>query len=190
MTNKYGPQTYQIEKMLERIKTLTAEEITRLQAARGAARGAAWHTAEHAAWDASWLRTWHAARHAAEDAASGSTFLKAQPHTHEDFFEDWKSARDGSWLRAWHASRFHARRAAQRAAAVQAWDEDWDDAWRTAWFEALDEAWPADWLDAQQAVQDAVSAVSARHLISQHGFTLEDYNIQTKPWRDVIGEFE
>jgi hypothetical protein len=79
MTNKYGPQTYQIEKMLERIKILTTDEITRLQAARSVAR---------------------------------------------------------------------------------------------------------------YASQEAVSAVSVRHLIGQYGFTLEHYNIQTKPWRHVIGEFE
>lgn len=50
--------------------------------------------------------------------------------------------------------------------------------------------WDDTWHAARRASQDAVSAVSVRHLISQNGFMLEHYNIQTKPWRDVIGEFE
>ena len=190
MSNKYGPQTYQIEKMLERIKTLSPDEVTGLQMARSAARSAAWHTDGHVAWDATWLRAWHAARHTSEQAAWDATWPRAQQHTHENFFEEWQTARNASWLRAWHASRFHARRAAQRAAQVEAWDEAWDETWRAVWFEAWDETWPADWLEAQQAAQDAVSAVSARHLIGPNGFTLEHYNIQTKPWREVIGEFE
>ena len=87
MTNKYGPQTYQIEKMLERIKTLTPDEITRLQAARSAARSAAWHTDGHVAWDATWLRAWHAARHTAASnaiSAGANVLIVANMLGHSD----------------------------------------------------------------------------------------------------------
>jgi hypothetical protein len=42
MTNKYGPQTYRVEMMLDRIKTLTPDEITRLCAARSGISPSVW----------------------------------------------------------------------------------------------------------------------------------------------------
>ena len=47
---KYGPQTYQIEKLLIKIKSLTPEQIENLYAARSAA----WDAARSAAWSAAW----------------------------------------------------------------------------------------------------------------------------------------
>ena len=59
MTNKYGPQTYRLEMMLDRIKTLTPDEIARLCAARNGISPAAW------------LASWITAHDAAQDAARG-----------------------------------------------------------------------------------------------------------------------
>ena len=198
MTNKYGPQTYQIEKMLQRIKTLTPDEITRLCAARNGISPSAWH--------ASWIPTHDAAQLAARDPAVMAN------HTDHDTEQN---ADNAAWLveqdmeagmpPGYHAALYAAENAAwDESWDGPAWDESWHEAWyvwnvaHTAWNAAgkvgLPEGWPVDWLEAQATAQDtvrsAMSAVYAKHLIEKHSFTLEHYNMQTKPWRDVIGEFE
>ena len=66
---KYGPQTAQIETLLEQIKSLTPEQIEALSAAWGAA----WGAARFAAWDAAW----DAARDAALSAALSAAWNAA-----------------------------------------------------------------------------------------------------------------
>jgi hypothetical protein len=102
----YGPQTYQIEKLIIKIKSLTPEQIQNLDAARSAAWRAAWDAARSAAWDV-------------------------------------------------------------------AWDVAWDAAWNAA----------------RSAARDAALALVSRDLIGKK-FTQAQYDLLTKPWRDVIGEFE
>ena len=147
MTNKYGPQTYQIEMMLERIKTLTSDEILRLRAA--------------------------------QDKARGRPQLFSQDPVGD-------MARSTTWVRA--------RDKARGAAQLLAWHADWEATWVRAWFKPSlgiqDEGSLDDLQGAQDATGCAVNAVSARHLIGQHGFTFEHYDILTKPWLEVIGEFE
>jgi hypothetical protein len=63
-TNKYGPNTVQVELFMERLKVLSDEEVKRI-AARSAAWEAAWDVARRAAWSATREATWDAARTAA-----------------------------------------------------------------------------------------------------------------------------
>jgi hypothetical protein len=64
-----GPQGVQVAAIIERCATLTADEVSRLNAAWDAARGTARGTTWDAAWDAAWDATRVAARVAAWDAA-------------------------------------------------------------------------------------------------------------------------
>jgi hypothetical protein len=71
-TNKYGPNTVQVELFMERLKVLTDEEVERIAArdvARDAAREAAWDAAREAAWEAARDAVWDAAWNTAWDAA-------------------------------------------------------------------------------------------------------------------------
>ena len=111
---KYGPQTYQIEQLLLKIKSLTPEQVEELDVTRYAARDAALDAA------------WDAALDAARDAAL-----------------------DAAWYAAWYA----------------AWDVAWDAVWH------------------------AIRALLVRDLIGEK-FTQAHYDLLTKSWRDVIGEFE
>ena len=123
---KYGPQTYQIEKLIIKIKSLTPEQIDNLTSARDDA------------WDAAWDAAWGAALDAARDDAWDAT---------------WDAARDAAWGAAWGAARYDA----------------WGAAWGAAWGTAL--------------------ALVSRDLIGEK-FTQAHYDLLTKAWRDVIGEFE
>ena len=58
---EYGPQTAQIETLLEQIKSLTPEQIEALSAARDAAGNAAWDAARDAALSAALSAAWNAA---------------------------------------------------------------------------------------------------------------------------------
>jgi len=84
-----GPNGKAAEAVLSRLVTLTADEATRLRAARDAARDAAWNAARSAAWKTAR----DAARSAAWDAA-------------------WKAAWDTAWNAAWGAARSAAWNAA------------------------------------------------------------------------------
>ena len=219
MTNKYGPQTYRVEMMLDRIKTLTPDEITRLCAARSGISPSVWL--------ASWLPAYEAAQRASLDemnAARGPDERAQYVSLDEEnaAWDAWVADTDAEqnlnnadWLteqdrKAGMPAGYHA---ALYAAENEAWDGSWngsvwDESWHEAWnvWNAAHKAWnaagnvglppgwPVDWLEAQATAQDtvrsAMSAVYAKHLIGKHSFTLEHYNMQTKPWRDVIGEFE
>lgn len=211
MNNKYGPQTYRMEMMLDRIKTLTPDEIARLCAARNEIS------------PADWLASWITARDAAQDAARGLSEM-ANFTAQDTVIAAWLAERDreagmpagytsallaeedreAGMHEGYHAAHYVAMNAAWDVAwdgpawgaawdaAANAWHASWD-AWDAAGNAGLPAGWPVDWLEAQRTAQDtvrsAMSAVYAKHLIGQHGFTREHYNIQTKPWRDVIGEF-
>ena len=58
-----------------------------------------------------------------------------------------------------------------------------DAAWDAA---AADAAWDAAG-DAADAAQVAARALVVRDLIGQHGYTQDDYDTLTRPWRQVIG---
>ena len=120
--------------MLDRIKTLTRDEITRLHDSYNEALFAPGIKPSLPEWNTTWS------------------------YWPEDWPEDWNKTWNAHWPEDW----------------LESWSEAWEGAWEGAWC----------------AAQSAVLAVSARHLIGQHGFALEHYNILTKPWRDVIGEFE
>lgn len=55
--------------------------------------------------------------------------------------------------------------------------------------ENLAAAWDAAWVAAWGAAWDAALALLSRDLIGEK-FTQAHYDLLTKPWRDVIGEFE
>ena len=76
-----GPQGVEVAAIIERASRLTADEMTRLYAARYAARAAAWA----AAWAAARAAAWDAARYAARAAARNA-------------------ARDAAWIAAWDAA--------------------------------------------------------------------------------------
>ena len=61
MNGKYGPQTAEIEAIIERLKTMTVDEAKAL--------AAAWYDDRTAAWKAAWYAAWYAAVDAARDAA-------------------------------------------------------------------------------------------------------------------------
>lgn len=142
MSEKYGPQTYQIEKVLEQIKNLTPDEIkkltmTRTEAlddARNSALGAFRGGFRTETWSATWSATWYATRYAS-----------------------WSVARTMEW----NVNLIHI----------------WYKAWNDAWVIIRDVAW------------DTTSALLVRDLIGDK-FTQAHYDLLTKSWRDVIGEFE
>jgi len=81
MSNEFGPQTYQIKKVIEKFKTLTPAQIASLDASldasRAASRDASWAASRGASWaasraasrDASWAASWDASRAASWDAS-------------------------------------------------------------------------------------------------------------------------
>ena len=119
---KYGPQTYQIEKLILKIKSLTPEQVKELDVARSAAL---------------------------------------------------EAALDAAWEAALYATRSAARSA------------DLDAAWYDAWYTAR----VAVWGDAWYAAEYAIMALVVCDLIGDE-FAQEHYDLLTKPWRDVVGEFE
>ena len=76
-----------------------------------------------------------------------------------------------AWATAW-AAAWNAAGAAARAAARAA-----------AWAAAGDAAWAA----AGDAARAAAVALVVRHVIGQHGFTQDHYDLLTGPWRKVVG---
>ena len=80
LNDKYGPQTAEIEAVIERLKTMTADEIEALAAAWDAARTVAWDAARTAAWydvrydvrDATWGAAWYDVRYDVRDATWGA----------------------------------------------------------------------------------------------------------------------
>jgi hypothetical protein len=68
-----GPNGQEVVALIERARTLTADEVGRLRAALDAARNAAWNAAldaaRNAARNAAWNAAWNAARNAARNAA-------------------------------------------------------------------------------------------------------------------------
>ena len=76
-----GPQGREVAAIIDRVRMLTADELDRLAAARGAAQGAA----QDAAWDAAWDAARGAARGAAQGAAQDAARHAA-----------WDAARDAA----------------------------------------------------------------------------------------------
>jgi hypothetical protein len=77
--------------------------------------------------------------------------------------------------------------AAWDAAGAAAWDAAWDAARDAAWAAAWDAAWAAAWDAAWDAAWAAARALIVRDLISDAGFTQEQYDVLTRVWRTVIG---
>ena len=67
-----GPNGEVVEAHIEKCKTVTPEQVDRLNAAVDAAWGAAWDAAWDAAWGAAWGAAWDAAWGAARTAAGDS----------------------------------------------------------------------------------------------------------------------
>lgn len=65
----YGPNTAAVQRVIERCKTLTDDEVERLVAAWYAHRGESWYAASNAAETAARSEDWYAASDAAWDAA-------------------------------------------------------------------------------------------------------------------------
>jgi hypothetical protein len=99
LADRFGPQWDHIVALVRRAAVLTADEATRLDAARDAARDAAWDAAGYAARDAAREAAREAARYAAGYAA-------------------WDAAREA----ARYADREAARYAAWDAAGYAAWE--------------------------------------------------------------------
>ena len=94
-----GPNGEAVADLIESVRRLTADEISRLAAAWEAAWDAAWAAARDAAWDAAWEAARDAAWEAAWDAARDA-------------------ARDADWDAAWYAA-WYAARAATLALVVK-----------------------------------------------------------------------
>jgi hypothetical protein len=88
-----GPNGEAVAAFIDRCRTMTPEQLTRLAAARDAARSAAWDAAWAAAWDAAWA----AARDAAREAAWEAAWAAARDAV-------WDAARDAVWDAAWDAA--------------------------------------------------------------------------------------
>ena len=125
-----GPNGEAVAALIERCRTLTADDIWKLGAAADAAADAAWDAAwdaaraaaRAAAADAAWVAAWGAARAAARGAAGVAA---------------WDAAADAAWVAAWGA----ARAAARGAAGVAAWDAARGAARGAAADAAADAAW-------------------------------------------------
>ena len=93
--------------------------------------------------------------------------------------EAWSEALVAAWDAAWDA--------AWSEALVAAWDAVWDAARSEALVAVWDAVWDAARGTARDAVWDAALALVARDLIAPDGFTQEQYDLLTGPWRRVIG---
>ena len=91
-----GPQGPEVVAIIDRVRTLAADELRQLGAARFAARGAAW------------VAAWDTARGAARDAARGAAWDAARD-----------AARDAAWGAAWDAAWVAAARDAALATLVR-----------------------------------------------------------------------
>ena len=60
-------------------------------------------------------------------------------------------------------------------------------AWDAAGAAARDAAWYAAWYAARYAARYAATAVAARPLIGQHGFTQQHFDTLVGPWLKVVG---
>jgi hypothetical protein len=127
-----GPQGVQVAAIIERCATLTADEVSRLNAAWDAARG----TARGTTWDAAWDATRVAARVAAWDAA-------------------WDATRVAARVAAWDAALYAAARDAALGAAWglllrdligqhPGWDQDAYDLLTGPWRDAIGPIHPDD----------------------------------------------
>lgn len=89
-----GPQGEHVAALIERIRSLTADEMGRLAAARDAARDAT----RAATWDATWDATRDATRDAARDAARWATWDATWDATWNAAWDAaWDAARDATW---------------------------------------------------------------------------------------------
>lgn len=91
----------------------------------------------------------------------------------------WVAARDAAVVAARVTALDAAMDAAQVATWVAARGATWVATRDAAWVAALDAAWVA--------TLDAAVALVMRDLQGQHGFTQDDYNVLSCPWRTVIG---
>ena len=91
----FGPNGEAVIPLLERCRTLTPDEIDRLDAA--------WYSARNAAWYSAWNAAGNAARNSARNAA-------------------WNAAGNAAWNSAWNAAGNAARDAARNAAGNAAWN--------------------------------------------------------------------
>jgi hypothetical protein len=89
------------------------------------------------------------------------------------------AAGDAAWAAAWAA--------AGAAAGAAAWGVAWGVAWDVARAAAGAAAWAAAGAAAGAAAWGVAGALMIRHVIGQHGFTQEHYDLLTGPWRKVIG---
>jgi hypothetical protein len=113
-----GPQGVQVAACIERCATLTADEVSRLNAAWDAAWGTTWD----AAWDGARVAT----RGATRDATRVATRVATRGAAARDAAWDAAAARDAAWE-------------ATRDAAP--WDAAWGITWDAAWGITWDAAW-------------------------------------------------
>ena len=121
MTNQYGPQTAQIEALIDRARCLTEKETVALRDAwdaryawavgRGAGRYPAWAVAHDAAWVAAWdawddgSADWDAAWYATRDAVQALVVrdLIGQHGFAQEHFDTlvapWESVMGTEWTR-------------------------------------------------------------------------------------------
>ena len=78
----YGPNTEAVQSIIDRLPTLTEDEVNRLEAA--------WDAADVVAWSAAWGAAIGASRGAAWIASRGAA---------------WSAARSADWYADWYASR-------------------------------------------------------------------------------------
>ena len=124
----YGPQTSEIEKLIEVIRGLTDEQINDLSSI--VAWDAYYQAARDAAWHAAWCATLDEVRYAARDATRDATWGAA-----------WDATRYAAWHAAWCATRDAARYAAWDAVeALLVRDLITDDGFTQEHYELL--TWP------------------------------------------------
>ena len=91
VAERYGPQTVEVEALLERVRNLTGDETEALRDAWVTARAAAWVAARDATRAAAWVAGRRAARDAAWNVARAAARAAA-----------WDAARVAAWA-AWDA---------------------------------------------------------------------------------------
>ncbi len=107
MSDKYGPNTAEIEALIEKVKTLTPEQAKHLREI--------WHSARDAVWDVTRDEGWSTTLYTQVDSTCYAAWGVA-----------WYAACDAAWHAAWNATRDQGWSTTRDVACDEAWHAAWN----------------------------------------------------------------